>query len=212
MGRFHTVDPMAEKFGHQSSYVYADNNPVRFIDYMGMNAWQPNGDGTWTAEKGDGAETLAQDAGISREKAYRIMAEQGYGTYVDKNDGITKSAIDPGEVTDVNSEEIANKKREIANVKSEIISNNKKIERNNFKKDSLKKEGNVKMQQRDAAFNTAKEAFGDGPNQAGSRFFYGILSGKREGQSRKDLRDAKKLEKKNDSLRYVNKKLKEKIQ
>lgn len=38
LGRFHTLDPLAEKFSHQSSFVYADNNPVRFIDYMGMNA------------------------------------------------------------------------------------------------------------------------------------------------------------------------------
>ncbi|GEM_PF-3281202 len=29
---------MTEKFTQQSPYVYADNNPVRYIDYMGMNA------------------------------------------------------------------------------------------------------------------------------------------------------------------------------
>jgi len=38
LGRFHTLDPLAEKFSHQSSFVYADNNPIRFIDFMGMNA------------------------------------------------------------------------------------------------------------------------------------------------------------------------------
>ncbi len=38
LGRFHAVDPLAEKFSHQSTYVYADNNPIRFIDIMGMNA------------------------------------------------------------------------------------------------------------------------------------------------------------------------------
>ena len=105
LGRFMTKDPLAEKFTHQAPYVYADNNPIRFIDLNGENAWEPNGDGTWTAEAGDGAETLAQDAGISKEKAYAIMEEQGYGTYVDKNDGITKSAVDPGDVVDVNSQE-----------------------------------------------------------------------------------------------------------
>ena len=29
---------MAESFNNQSPYLYADNNPVRYIDYMGMNA------------------------------------------------------------------------------------------------------------------------------------------------------------------------------
>jgi RHS repeat-associated protein len=38
LGRFHTLDPLAEKFSHQSPFVYADNNPIRFIDYMGMSA------------------------------------------------------------------------------------------------------------------------------------------------------------------------------
>ncbi len=38
LGRFMTVDPMTEKFSHQSPYVYADNDPIRFIDFMGMNA------------------------------------------------------------------------------------------------------------------------------------------------------------------------------
>ena len=38
LARFNTLDPLAEMFTHQSPYVYADNNPVRYIDYMGMNA------------------------------------------------------------------------------------------------------------------------------------------------------------------------------
>jgi RHS repeat-associated protein len=38
LARFHTLDPLMEDFYHQSPYVYADNNPIRFIDFMGMNA------------------------------------------------------------------------------------------------------------------------------------------------------------------------------
>ncbi|TKG90696.1 hypothetical protein EYV94_22790 [Puteibacter caeruleilacunae] len=56
IGRWHTVNPLAEKFPHQSLYVYADNNSVRFIDYMGMNASTlvtENQDGTCTVVGGD---------------------------------------------------------------------------------------------------------------------------------------------------------------
>ena len=38
LGRFTTLDPLAESYSFQSPFVYADNNPIRFIDYLGMNA------------------------------------------------------------------------------------------------------------------------------------------------------------------------------
>lgn len=178
---------------------------------MGMNAWKPRGDGTWIAEVGDGAETLAKDARISFKDAYRLMEEQGYPTYVDSKDGVKKSAVDPGDIVDVNSKEINDQKIELANTKSEIASNSKKIDRNDFLKDSLKKEGDRKMMERNAAFDTSKEAAGDGSNHAGSRLFYGLLAGKKESQAKKDYKEAKKMESQSDSLKKVNKKLKERI-
>ncbi|MEY1639109.1 RHS repeat-associated core domain-containing protein [Tenuifilum osseticum] len=36
LGRFTTIDPLAEKFPWQSPYCYAGNNPIRFIDYNGL--------------------------------------------------------------------------------------------------------------------------------------------------------------------------------
>jgi hypothetical protein len=36
LGRFMTLDPLAETYNFQSPYVYALNNPIRYTDYLGM--------------------------------------------------------------------------------------------------------------------------------------------------------------------------------
>ena len=49
MGRFLTIDPMAEKYYSVSPYAYCNNNPIRFIDPSGMNWYEAqNGTITWT--------------------------------------------------------------------------------------------------------------------------------------------------------------------
>jgi RHS repeat-associated protein len=40
--RFYGVDPFAEKFSHQSPYVYANNNPINLIDYNGESGQEPD--------------------------------------------------------------------------------------------------------------------------------------------------------------------------
>ena len=38
LARFHSVDPLAEIYNKQSPYLYANNNPVRFTDHLGLGA------------------------------------------------------------------------------------------------------------------------------------------------------------------------------
>ncbi len=38
LGRFHTVDPLAEIYSFQSQFIYASNNPISNIDYNGEEA------------------------------------------------------------------------------------------------------------------------------------------------------------------------------
>ena len=41
IARFHTVDPKAEEFNFQSPFVYASNNPIKFIDKNGEGPGNP---------------------------------------------------------------------------------------------------------------------------------------------------------------------------
>jgi hypothetical protein len=58
---------MSDKYPDQSPYSYVGNRPIMVIDPNGMNEWLPPTDGSnnWTAEAGDCAWTLHEDAGIS---------------------------------------------------------------------------------------------------------------------------------------------------
>ncbi len=38
IARFTTIDPLAEEYSFQSGFAYASNNPIKFIDFMGLSA------------------------------------------------------------------------------------------------------------------------------------------------------------------------------
>jgi len=43
IGRWGQIDPLAEKYYQLSSYIYVGNNPIRYIDILGMDIFDKNG-------------------------------------------------------------------------------------------------------------------------------------------------------------------------
>jgi len=56
IARFHTIDPLTEMFTQQSPYVYAANNPVRYVDVLGMYAGEA---GKWDSDDPEFEKVLA---------------------------------------------------------------------------------------------------------------------------------------------------------
>lgn len=78
LARFYSIDPKAEEFSYQSPYLYARNNPIKFIDLNGENAWEPRvneKEGTieLVAEKGDNLATLNKFLGTDTKGTIKMV-------------------------------------------------------------------------------------------------------------------------------------------
>lgn len=62
IGRFITIDPIANNYPFQSPYVFAGNNPVAFIDILGMGPGDPK---THKVVKGDNLTKISKKYGAS---------------------------------------------------------------------------------------------------------------------------------------------------
>ena len=100
MAMWLSVDPMANKYPSLSPYNYCAWNPVKLVDPDGRQLWKPEilEDGTinYLAEKGDNAETLQKQYGLSKTEAQKLYGKLSSEGKI--------SGKDVADITDVHSD------------------------------------------------------------------------------------------------------------
>jgi len=76
-----SVDPLTHQYPSYSSYNYTLQNPVKFVDPDGRYVWKPEinekGEVSYVAQKGDSAQSLASQYGLSLATAEKLTRTKG---------------------------------------------------------------------------------------------------------------------------------------
>jgi RHS repeat-associated protein len=110
LGRFLSIDPLAEKYYSWSPYVYVMNNPMKYIDPDGCSTWvMQNSDGTYRVVGGDLEDkdyniyvyTIDKDKGLVRGNSIGVTTSMTSFYNTDANDGkgswVTGATINPND-------------------------------------------------------------------------------------------------------------------